>query len=226
MWTPSSLEKRNLHITPDVLLVLFSPRTRGRTGPAYSHSACCLTDTLWLHGRLPRLVYSPQKKLVSTAGERFADSPVMSYVVWFSRWVMDLFGQVISKSRTLMSHSCLLWNCKIIFWASVSVTPFCAHLADSRHLCCQNTWQDENFTFIMLSARKVRQFNKTRTHVSDKHSLPHAEAHLARYAPNILFEQTNQTAKYHLKGFPPEKLLETQVLEWGTSVLLSFLHRL
>ena len=84
-WTPSSLGKLTLHITPGVLLVLFSPRIRGRTGSAHSRSACSLMYVLWLHWHLLRPVYLLQKKLASAAGERFADLPVMSYVEWFSR---------------------------------------------------------------------------------------------------------------------------------------------
>lgn len=44
----------------------------------------------------------------------------------------------------------------------------------------------------MLRARKIRAFNATRAWLSDTCSLPHAEAHLAHYAPNFLFEQINQ----------------------------------
>lgn len=204
-WTPSSLGKLTLHITPGVLLVLFSPRIRGRTGSARSRSACCLMHVLWLHWHLHRLAYLLRQKLGSTAGERFADLPVMSYVEWFSR-----IGPVISKSHTLMSHSCLLWNCKIMFWASVRVTLFCVRLADRRHLCCPNTWQDENFTIIMLCARKVRAFSKTRPHLW--HTLT-----TSRWGSPCLLRPkhsfwADQPAKYHLKGIPPEKLPETQVL--------------
>ena len=111
------------------------------------------------------------------------------------------------KSHTLMSHSCLLWNCKIMFRASVSVTLFCAHLADRRHLCCPTTCQDENSTFITLCARKIRAFNKTRTCLSG-HAPEHVHYLTLKLTLLIMprtFFLSRPTSKLSPERFPSRK---------------------
>lgn len=129
---------------------------------------------------------------------------------WWAMWndlagsVKDLFGQVTSKPHTLKSHSCLLWNCKIIFWVSVSVTPFLCTLSRQKTSVLSKyspRWKFHLRNAVCQKDQSIKQNKNLALWHSFTTSRWRSPCSLC---PNHSF-WADQPAKHHLKGIPPKK---------------------